>query len=401
MEDPAKIHPVHASLEQLDVLSKSSQLSELNQEIDDLHRQGLDRIFYLVGDARKRISKVKGVRANLSVFTNISNSAQSIRQELEYYISNKNISHLDSALNQADQGLAIYISQLPSASLPAEAETALESFRKSSRSAIGELKANEGILKQQIASLEQMIQEMRDRVNEIQREAESGKNDIASALATTEANFASLKTTIETEFSSLKDSQHQALERELKISRSLMDHHIEEIEAKKIDAAAIVQSVGDILTTGTYKATAENEARLANRFRLVTIGLFSVGILIVVSNFILHAIAALRGIPFEENPWMIASRFATAIAVALPALYTARESARHRTNSDRARQRELELTTLGPFIELLPSDKKQEIRDRLTDRYFGGGVDKHEVSAPVDTESFAKIAEAVAKLKGG
>lgn len=87
------------------------------------------------------------------------------------------------------------------------------------------------------------------------------------------------------------------------------------------------------------------------------------------------------------------------MAVALPALYTARESARHRTNADRARQRELELTTLGPFIELLPNDKKAEIRDRLTDRYFGGEVEPHEVHSPIDPERITKLVEAIAKLK--
>ena len=39
MEDPAQTHPVHASLQQLDELSKSSQLTDLNPEIDDQHRR--------------------------------------------------------------------------------------------------------------------------------------------------------------------------------------------------------------------------------------------------------------------------------------------------------------------------------------------------------------------------
>lgn len=210
-----------------------------------------------------------------------------------------------------------------------------------------------------------------------------------------------MKTSIDADFGMLREAQSNSLEKQLQSSDNLVSRRLKELEDKKKEAAAIVQSVGDILTTGTYKATAENESRLANRYRLVTIGLFSIGILIVVSNFILHAISALNGQTFEENPWMIASRFATAIAVALPALYTARESARHRTNADRARQRELELTTLGPFIELLPGEKKAEIRDRLTDRYFGNDVEKHEVHPPIDAETVTKLAEALAKLKTG
>lgn len=115
------------------------------------------------------------------------------------------------------------------------------------------------------------------------------------------------------------------------------EEKITELEKKRSEASAIVQSVGDILTTGTYRDTAEKESKLANVYRLVTIGLFSIGILIVVSNYLVHAVAAYHGEPFEETPWFILYRFATAIVVALPALYTARESARHRTNADRAR----------------------------------------------------------------
>ncbi|WP_309663162.1 hypothetical protein [Sphingomonas sp.] len=399
MDDPAQNHPVHASLEQLDELSKSSQLTDLNVEIDEPHRHSLDRIFYLVGDARKRVSRLKGVRANLSALTNINNSAQSIRQELESYISNKNVAHIDSALSQADQGLAIYLSQLPTTAPAAEAETALESFRKSSRSAVGELKANEKVLNQQITALQQTIAEQEERIRQAEEQNQASRQELTNTLATTETNFAAVKSTIEMEFAGMREVEKTTLERNLESANRLVEAQLNELEEKKKEAAAIVQSVGDILTTGTYKARAETEATLANRYRLITIGLFSVGILIVVSNFIMHLIAALRGQTFEENPWMIASRFATAIAVALPALYTARESARHRTNADRARQRELELTTLGPFIELLPNAKKAEIRDRLTDRYFGGEVEAHEIHGPVDTERMTRLVEAIAKLK--
>ena len=173
---------------------------------------------------------------------------------------------------------------------------------------------------------------------------------------------------------------------------------ISDLEKKRSEASAIVQSVGDILTTGTYRDTAEKEAKLANNYRWVTIGLFSIGILIVISNYILHAIALYNGKSFEETPWFLLSRFATAIAVALPAFYTARESARHRTNADRARQRELELKTLGPFIELLPAAKKNEIRDRLTDRYFSGETDAHEVHPPISLEQVTRLLESASKL---
>jgi hypothetical protein len=261
------------------------------------------------------------------------------------------------------------------------------------------LKANEGILKQHIATLEQKISEQEERIRQAEEQNQASRQELANTLATTETNFASVKSTLEMEFAGMREAEKTALERNMKSANRLVEAQLNELEAKKKEAAAIVQSVGDILTTGTYKATAENEAKLANRYRAVTIALFGLGIFIVLSNFMMHALAVWWGQSFEETPWLIASRFATAVAVALPALYTARESARHRTNADRARQRELELTTLGPFIELLPTDKKAEIRDRLTDRYFGGEVEAHEVHSPVDPDHVTRLIEAVAKLR--
>ena len=56
------------------------------------------------------------------------------------------------------------------------------------------------------------------------------------------------------------------------------------------------------------------------------------------------------------------------------AVYCARESSRHRTNEERNRRIELELTALEPYLYQLPQDKAREIREALTDKYFGNGT---------------------------
>ena len=84
-----------------------------------------------------------------------------------------------------------------------------------------------------------------------------------------------------------------------------------------------------------------------------------------------------------ESLLSVAIRLLYAIAITAPAWYTARESARHRSNSDRARQTEL-LASIGPFIELMPEEKKVEIREALTKSYFGRQIEPHEVNSPLD-----------------
>jgi len=101
-----------------------------------------------------------------------------------------------------------------------------------------------------------------------------------------------------------------------------------------------------------------------------------------------------------ESLGAIAVRLLYAIAITAPAWYTAKESARHRTNSDRARQTELELASLGPFIELLPDDKKEKIREEMTKLYFGRDIQPHTASSPLESATFKELAELVKSIKG-
>jgi hypothetical protein len=72
---------------------------------------------------------------------------------------------------------------------------------------------------------------------------------------------------------------------------------------------------------------------------------------------------------------------------------------RHRTNSDRARQTELELASVGPFIELLPEEKKIQIREELTKQYFGKSVEPHTINSPMDSLPVKEVVELLKLFK--
>jgi hypothetical protein len=57
-----------------------------------------------------------------------------------------------------------------------------------------------------------------------------------------------------------------------------------------------------------------------------------------------------------------------------PAIYASRESNKHRILETQNRNLELELASIGPFIELLPEDKKQAIKEDLVKKYFGNQI---------------------------
>ena len=165
----------------------------------------------------------------------------------------------------------------------------------------------------------------------------------------------------------------------------------------KKQAAKIVQIVGNIGVTGNYQKREDRELWQANLWRWITLALFTAGVVMVTVNLVLNFKGTI-------DLTALIARFAIAVTIALPALYTARESARHRTNADRAKQTELELASLSPFLEALDADKRKEIIGALAPSYFGQHVEGHEVKAPVSLDDVQKtvvaVTELVTKVKG-
>lgn len=159
------------------------------------------------------------------------------------------------------------------------------------------------------------------------------------------------------------------------------------LEEQKNNAAKIVQVVGNIGVTGNYQRIANSEATQANFWRWATVFFFAGGVTLAAATFY-----RFWGEPITtESIWAIAVRLLYAIAITAPAWYTARESARHRTNSDKARQTELELASLGPFIELLPEEKQIAIREEMTKHYFGREVEAHTAKPPLDAATMKEL----------
>lgn len=169
---------------------------------------------------------------------------------------------------------------------------------------------------------------------------------------------------------------------------------ISKLETHKEEARKLVQIVGNDTVTGNYQRIAVSEGKTADALRFATLAFFGLGLAVACATFY-----KFWGQPFNaENGWAVVIRLLYAIAITTPAWYTARESARHRTNSDRARQTELDLAAIGPFIELLPEEKKIEIRERMTGLYFGKSVEPHTSNSPFDAIAVKDMAVELVKL---
>jgi hypothetical protein len=312
-----------------------------------------------------------------------------VLSELAGLQSTRNTGHLNNAASHMEN-VQPYLWAFAPTSLPSGSSLSPEIFADQSdaaRKAIGALVASRddasGRLHTLRTEVDKLAQELRDLTEVAARE----RAEAATTVAKLETVFA--KEQLERDAANaaalgLLDTNFKSF-----ISNATTDSTtlIKEISDKKDQAAQIVQVVGNIGVTGNYQQIATAEAGQANLWRWVTVTIFGIGIAVAVATFWRYWGEPVSGV----NAASIAVRLLYAIAITAPAWYTAKESARHRTNADRAKQTELELASIGPFIELMPVEKKNAIREEMTKRYFGNGVEAHTVDHPIKISDFKDL----------
>lgn len=142
------------------------------------------------------------------------------------------------------------------------------------------------------------------------------------------------------------------------------------ITEKDSQAKDLVGLIGNTAVTGNYQIIANRELSSANWMRG-----FSIFSVIALVGLALVDIA--RADPANLGWELMIFRLSVGLPLVGLALYFGKESSRHRTNEERNRRIELELTALSPFLHQLPKDKAELIREALTTKYFGADSNIH------------------------
>ena len=394
-------HPIRATLDSLvealrnDALSKSSVS---NDEGAAFHR---DKIVSTVQTIKGALDETPAVLVNYSALAILNGHLQSILSEVTSFIGNGNLGHLSSAASMIDSHIMPVTWSFAPKVTTGGAKTLAsiqEELRLSAQKTIEQLAREKETLGLQLVELSKTIEAQQSQLQTLTDAVASQKADALSITAQVQKAFTDQEAIRDKVFAKASEgygNSYQALEDD---TRRKVNELIGFMEQSKSDVSRIVEAVGNTGLTGNYQRIANDEAKAANVWRRITAGLFLFGILVAVVTF-----AKFLFEPFTpESAWSALIRLAYAFAIVAPAWYAAKESARHRSNSDRARQTELELASLGPYIELMPPEKKLAIREELVKKYFGNGTSDHEVEPPVRLTDMKDVAmEAIKALKKG
>lgn len=389
-------HPVRGLISRILGMQSAPEFTDPSISENEAHAFARDKVFALTHAIDALLQATPAELTSSHALNQLNTHLQSVVSELASFQANKNPGHIANAAAQIEQnalpflwGFTPQIQQLPPNSLAA----LLESQASASRESIRQLSVQRDELSAKLSDLAAKADAQATRLEALTEGSAKERAEAAATVAKLEQAFAQK----ETERAAAFDAALAEVRKDFSTfdtkTRQDATLLLDALEERRVEAARIVQVVGNIGATGNYQQIANSEGKQANFWRWATISFFTGGIAVAVATFV-----KFWGQPFSpETAWSVAIRLLYAVAITAPAWYTARESARHRTNSDRARQTELELASIGPFIELLPEEKKIQIRTELTPLYFGKSVEAHTANNPLDAAAVKDMAVEIAK----
>lgn len=384
-------HPLRSLLARLSELANLPEFTDPDLLSTEVNASALGSIFAIVASVRLMLDKSPALLVSEYGLAQLQTIFQSIFNELSAYQSNKNPGHIQNAKSKIEQSVMPNLWALgptPQAGANAQLIDFVNQSTKAARDAVKQLVNQRDALKACQSALTQQVQESQTRLESLAETVAKQKAEAASAVADVNRMYAEKEVERISSFSTTLQELRAAFATFQADSERIQSEKLESLNKSKEEAARIVQVVGNTGITGNYQKIAVAEGKQANFWRWVTVVFFCMGIFIAAVTFwkFLHE-------PFSpETAWSALIRLVYAVAITAPAWYSAKESARHRTNADRAKQTELELASFGPFIELMTEEKKNEIREELTKRYFGNQASEHTAEPPISIQKLADIA---------
>jgi hypothetical protein len=387
-----KNHAIHTTVTQVLGMQSDDELFKVPSPLNDEQRWQLERAFEIAKIVQGYLDQTPSTLVSMPYLANLQSGMSAVLSGLSSFRSEKNPTYLATLSQRIDELIPHLSAFAMKGKTPSNGKIGeiVDGLRTQSHDAVKALTKEKETLEQKIASLVADITTQEAKVSELALAVEAHKKEIVAVKAEVQGEYATTETALRAEFATAILKMKGEYEEFSKKTKTAAEAHLTELNSKEEQAKKILELIGSDAIAGNYRNTAVKESEAADRWRIGTIAFFGIGVLVALTAFGMHFFHPAT----LDNFWAFAMRFVTAIAIATPAFYTARESARHRTNADRARQRDIELASLNPFIELLSQEQKDEIRMKLVERYFGSDIEPHEIKQPLNVKEIIELVKA-------
>ena len=374
----------HIVFEKIEQLKKALFTENGKEKIGVENFSFFEAVYLFVSDRLKLTIPILVQEAEL---TSLASEIEAATVQINSFLGNNNAGHLPNAVNNFNSALN-RIKNLPLplnkgdfnfskvvASFQNTVENAYKNLESLNRKLQDDLKVTQDDLtakKAQITTLQQQLTtketEIQNVLNTYNTEFESIKSSNSSSFEIEKKKIIDSVESDRKNYKELFEAEKEANKKTFEAQKLQLENQsnkvIEDLNSKLSEASKIVNIVGNVGVTGNYQNIANQQKKTANFFRWIALGF-----MVVMSLLLIWSIIELSRGKFDLYKSLV--RILAAAVLTYPAVYSSRESNKHRKLETQNRNLELELASIGPFIELLPDEKKQKIKEELVKKYFG------------------------------
>lgn len=326
-------------------------------------------------------------------FAGVSKQATAVETQLQ-----ASLVDIQSQKSRLDAAIAEYQKQFSTAEntrrtdfAKAEAERAAQSAQQLTEVQTLRTRLDSAIaqLEQRIAAAEdqrraELAQGERDRLEQVRSQEEKRATRFEALLDEKRKELDTLRKEKDAAFADfLKSSDLDRVTAETSL-KARGETVLSGIESLKVEAQELVHVIGNTGMTGGYQRVATSERWTARFWQFVAL----VGLV----GLIVFAVGAFRSVAMSGFNWgLFGSRAFAAFAFGVLVAYGARQADRHEEVERRSKRIELELASIDPYLQPLPVETRNVIKQQLADRMFGRADHEAQVRSPEVSGTSADI----------
>lgn len=354
-----------------------------------------------------RFSAMDPEVANLNSLSGLGNWATNIQSQVTAFVQNRNFGHLQNVNTYLDEILNI-IRPIEIPTSPSDLKALADAgvaYRQKLVEELESFKNRADEFRKQFDAFSNDITNAKLRLNENNEEIQKQKSRLDVAIAEfqkqfseqqSERNASSLKAlaAVTAELKAESDKHSTEWETIISLTKKASDECVAYLEKRKDQVDGIFGAIGAASLAGNFKEIADNESEQANRWRLIAFIFFTAMGAVAVTTFALT---------FQANPnWeTFVFRLGTALLLSVPAFYAANESSKHRDREKVLRKNFLELSTIDAYLVHLPDEKQNEIKGKLSDKFFGVPEVREKIQSVSNKDLLSFIEKIVKDLTRG
>lgn len=256
-----------------------------------------------------------------------------------------------------------------------QAEAASAALEQQSVDLAEQRRAFETLVEEKTTELQEEFARLQDAATETESVIEQQKTRLDSALSSHQEKFSTAQEERTQKWSSLLEDNETKLQ-----------EHLVKMQEHEEQSQKVLSAVGVNATATDYGKYANEQASAANRWRIGALIALSIAAL----AFLGAAGASYFGLGTDLDWWQVVfQKLGAPVGAAAVGYVLIRESGQHRKEERTARQVQLTLTALEPFIAKLPPKQQERIRVETARRIFSeqrdastapislGGADEH------------------------